>query len=720
MVEELEGTFISGGVLVNYPGLIKSIKKSNDPMQPVYEAFTNSIESIEPLGLERGKIILRLRLINEKRTDGNRVIFHSFQIEDIGIGLDQTNFERVTCIKDDSKSANNRGSGRIQFVHFFKFSEYDSNYQDNDGSLFNRKLVLSNSPRFGKENAFILDQGNISIEGNTEERRTILTFKEILADKDEVFYSNLTAIKIKEYLLKHYMMIFCNLKKLPEIIIEEYVDSELKNTLSILKDDIPSIDKTLEFSTFYSQKSTDGKSLVETDKKEVFKVISFIIDAGSLDRNQGRLTSKGQILREPTLDLSFLSPEDKISNQRYLFLLSSDFINLLEGDERGTIELLTSKEFLEDNNVYTRDQKIILLDNIEQNFNETIINAYPEIQVKNEKKLTEIETLKQMFLLDENILKEISISINDTPEKILSKVYKVQAQNTAKSDAIIKEELDNIKSLNPKDKNYLSQLAKCADIVTKQMPIQNRSALTQYVARRGLVLNLFQKALNRELEIQKEDNRNLDESILHNILFQQRTDAVEISDLWMLNEDFMLYTGCSESELKNIKYKDEYLLKRDEELTQEQIVWRDSLGKKRYQCRIDTILFPDENKCVILEYKSPNVLLTERITQVHNYASLIRNFAKDKFDITMFYGYLIGNGVNEMDLMFNGTGFKPSHDNNYYYSPNREIEGAWDKKNRSGALYMEIITYDKLLERAFRRNKLLFDKLNIDFTVKQK
>ena len=182
-----------------------------------------------------------------------------------------------------------------------------------------------------------------------------------------------------------------------------------------------------------------------------------------------------------------------------------------------------------------------------------------------------------MYLLYENILQEISISINDTPEKILSKVYKVQAQNTAKSDAIIKEELDNIKSLNPKDKNYLSQLAKCADIVTKQMPIQNRSALTQYVARRGLVLNLFQKALNRELEIQKEDNRNLDESILHNILFQQRTDAVEISDLWMLNEDFMLYTGCSESELKNIKYKDEYLLKRDEELKQEQIVWRDSV-----------------------------------------------------------------------------------------------------------------------------------------------
>ena len=67
-------------------------------------------------------------------------------------------------------------------------------------------------------------------------------------------------------------------------------------------------------------------------------------------------------------------------------------------------------------------------------------------------------------------------------------------------------------------------------------------------------------------------------------------------------------------------------------------------------------------------------MLTDRITQVHNYASLIRNFAKDEFDITLFYGYLIGDRINANELKFHGTGCKPSHDQEYYYCPNKPVD----------------------------------------------
>jgi hypothetical protein len=50
---------------INYAGTIPKIKKSETPLQPIFEAFTNSLESIKILEKEfehtkKGHIILKL------------------------------------------------------------------------------------------------------------------------------------------------------------------------------------------------------------------------------------------------------------------------------------------------------------------------------------------------------------------------------------------------------------------------------------------------------------------------------------------------------------------------------------------------------------------------------------------------------------------------------------------------------------------------------------
>jgi len=67
-----------------------------------------------------------------------------------------------------------------------------------------------------------------------------------------------------------------------------------------------------------------------------------------------------------------------------------------------------------------------------------------------------------------------------------------------------------------------------------------------------LVLNLFDKVLKRQLPMQQE-GRNEDEKLLHNLLFTQRTGAPNQSDLWILNEDFILFKGVSETKLKTLQ-----------------------------------------------------------------------------------------------------------------------------------------------------------------------
>ncbi|WP_155888296.1 hypothetical protein [Bacteroides propionicifaciens] len=717
--------YITGGDAISYHNAIKKIRKSPNHLQPIYESFMNSWESIKELSetedITSQSITIRMLFVDVisanlfKKDKDITFELQAFEVEDTGLGLTEESYKRLQKLYDESKSFNNRGSGRIQYLHFFTNTYITSNYKEED-KYHLREVVLSKKGLFPKKNALIGVINEKVITTENYSRKTQVKLDVPIYQKDLNFYSKLTADSLKENLLKQFMGLLCLSEKLPNIIIENYKGHKLVEKATITKSDFPEIDKKLEFSVFYSKSSETKSGLESSERKELFTLNTFKIPSKQLDKNIIEVTSKGQILSfdKNPFEFPILNAEEVINNNRYLFLLSSPYIDNVEGDERGKINLISKKEFLS-GDLFIPDE-VVLIDSIQENIDETTIDAYPDIKEKKEKKLADIEELKKTFLLDKDIIDSIKVSINDTAETILKKVYKKQADDVAKSDALIQKELNNIKMLNPTADTYYEDLEKSANTITTEIPLQNRTALTQYVARRGIVLNLFEKALNRELNTQTTA-RNNDEQILHNILFKQKSNNVESSDLWMLNEDFMLYTGCSEFKLKNLEYNGKNILKTDDQLTQEQIEWRDSLGKKRYDYRIDTILFPSEGKCVILEYKSPNVMLTDRITQVHNYASLIRNFAKDEFDITLFYGYLIGDRINANELKFHGTGFKPSHDQEYYYCPNKPVEGVWDRENKDAAMYMEILTYKSLLTRAFRRNKILFDKINVDFDL---
>ena len=129
---------------LRWSGILKSIKKSNNVLQPLFEAFTNSIEAIK-LRQKTGDIFdAYINIILDYNSDlmGESIDFVSLTIEDNGIGFDEENFKRLIVFKDDTKGYNNRGSGRIQMVHTFKQSEYESIYRDGD-AIKKRSFVLS-------------------------------------------------------------------------------------------------------------------------------------------------------------------------------------------------------------------------------------------------------------------------------------------------------------------------------------------------------------------------------------------------------------------------------------------------------------------------------------------------------------------------------------------------------------------------------------------------
>ncbi|MFB2121630.1 ATP-binding protein, partial [Parapedobacter sp. 2B3] len=122
------------GFLVNegvyYPAILGETSKSSTVLQPLFEAFTNALEAIAQKkdDTTKNQIIVKIYydadLFDEQKAV-NRIV-----IEDSGIGFNDDEFRRFLTFKDNRKGYHNRGSGRLQLVHFFSTVEYFSVFKD--------------------------------------------------------------------------------------------------------------------------------------------------------------------------------------------------------------------------------------------------------------------------------------------------------------------------------------------------------------------------------------------------------------------------------------------------------------------------------------------------------------------------------------------------------------------------------------------------------------
>jgi hypothetical protein len=695
---------------INYAGTLPKIKKSSEQLQPIFEAFTNALEAIKIKNNEISESFIRInfnytsRLFSRELVDAD---LSNISIEDSGIGFNDTEFERLANLNDTRKGFFNQGSGRVQFLHYFDRTEYDSIYEDiNSSTGFRcRVFTLSKSHAFLKHNSIIKLE---KLEDVVAERSgTRVLFKIPLFKKDLDFYRNLNPQEVKDRLIQHYLDYFCsNRTEIPKISIALILNGTTLQEVSLTGKDIPIPHKEKDFSIKHSKLSLDGKTVEKTNKVENFTLKAFQIPAEQLKRNGLKLTSKGEIAKEIKLD-SFL-PEDTINNNRYLFLLVSNYLNNIDSDTRGQLNIRTLEEFKKgvDDNLGILEETEIILDDIQEMANEIILNLYEEIKEKIKEKEKEVEDLKSMFLLNDESIKEAKIKLNDSEEKILEKVYQADAKVIAKKDAEIKKRIDALNHLNPASRDFEQKFNQEIEELTKAIPLQNRAVLTHYLARRKLVLELFDKILNRELQIQQGE-RKLDEKLLHNLLFQQGSEEPEKSDLWIINDDFIYFKGVSEQRLFDVEIDGKKLFKKEFEEEEERYL--KSLNENRKIKRPDVLLFPEEGKCIIIEFKDPEVNVSVHLNQIDFYAYLIRNYTKDEFQITTFFGYFIGEGIEARDVRGRVSRYEQSYHFDYLFRPSEKVVG--EPGRIDGTIYTEVLKYSTLVARAKNRNKIFLSKL---------
>jgi hypothetical protein len=689
---------------IHYEGVLKSeIKKSNDYLRPIIEAFVNSYESL-PNPVHENQIIIRLYK-RTNPTDPDDSIFNKIEISDSGVGFNEENWERFLNYKDDRKGKLNKGSGRLQYVKFFRWANFESCYEEN-GKLIRRTFKMSKEGDFKKKNALVYHIKTEAIEEGIGKGSKV-EFTQLLDQKDEYEYHKLNIAFIKNKLINHFLLTFClNRDSLPMLKLEEYLDETLIDSDLISDTDIPEEKLKTDIDVSYSKFSAENQDVLYTDESTKMSLTCFVIDEEILAQNELKLTCKGEIA-ENKIDLKILSETDTINDKRYLFLISGDYLDEHSDDTRGELEIYDKKQFINlaqgqggQMSLFAY-QEVVLLEDIQSQSCSIILEKFSELRDKVIERDQDLNALKDMFLLDGESIAEADISPKDNDREILKKVYRVNAVKAARQDASIKKQLDYIKNLSPKSEDYLRLLKKASKNISKHIPAVNKESLSRYISRRIAVLELFEYTLSK-----LKSDKKCDESLLHSLIFKQNTQDPSGSDLWLFSEEYVYFQGSSDCKFKDIAINGKKLFSDDldEELEKKRFYF----DKDLYDKKPDILLFPKERKCIIIELKDPKVDAAKHIDQITDYASLIHNFSSDEFGFTTYYGYLIGEKFDDFAIQRRFPEFTSAESFDYLFRPYQKVTGL---NKEHGSLYTEVISYTSILERAKLRSKVFIDKL---------
>ena len=690
---------------IAYKSLMKRhIKKHTSYLQPIFEAISNALEATSG-----SKDTITIRLKFSKMLMKDILEFNSIEISDTGIGFNEENLKRLRSIYDESKSFNNLGTGRIQYLHFFDKTDIYSTYQEN-GVLKKRRIVLS-ANFWDKENAVIWEGDPIVT--SDEQTGTNISFYFPLYEEDKIRYTELSTSELYDKIFLRYLSRFClNKKNLQKIKIQRYINDihDEVNDKEITGDKIPSSDYEDSFTLKYQSYDKDKKTFVDHKRTETFNIRSYLLDPKIQKKNDVKLTSKNETVDICGMDFSFMDNSSKIDKRYMLCLISSDFITNQDSDLRGKLRILSKNEFLKKNDIFEMEKEHIFIDNIQNEVVNKIVAKYPQIKKVKEDLDKNINELIELFALDRSIVEKIGYTLGEDTATFLRRYKDYNAELSSKKEAKIKSVIDSLKHLNPSDGNFREHFKTKVNEVSKLIPHKNRADIVNYISARKSAISILNFILKKQMEIQNLQvvgKRKNNERLIHDLLFKQHTDNTLDSNLWILNEDFIHYKGISECELRNAKINGELFLREDlteEEVNKLKAYNRDQLGK-----RTDVLLFPEEHKCIIVELKSTDADVGKYLNQVIDYAGLIRQYAKDKFEITNFYAYLIGESF-DFDAIINANpNFIEPPYSDYVYIPDQKINGG--KKREKGTMYFEVLKYSTLLQKAALRNSVFFNKL---------
>jgi len=661
------------------------------PLMPLFEVISNSIHSIDEAEkaklLKKGNGEIIIKCIRNGSEDVlnqlpeiDRYPIHSFEIIDNGIGLNTDNLKSFVEADTDHKiEIGGKGVGRFVCLKAFTEINVYSQYKDPKNKL----KAISFDFRNTKEGFHNIEEP-IPIGD-------IIGTKVLLKTYKDEYQKNLDfeLHAVAKEIVAHFQLYFIR-EQVPKIIIrnqnnDEFNLSNLYNT---------------EFKSDVQKKTFD----LDGENFTLFLTKSLEFQSHKIHfcGHNRSVINEGLYTRIVDLGRSFIKDESdhKFYYQAYVV---GDLLDEYVDTERIGFNFPGVDDENEEESLYInlsrlRRASVNCIEDILSDFLESIRTQ----KVENYRPTITDELPQYRSTLNYRKLEVMKLPPDLTKEKLDIELYKIEAKwrLEVKQEKIkLLDEKKDITNHQEYAKKYEEFLAEFNEI--------GKSDLARYVVHRRTVIELLENLIgvNSERKFENED-------LLHNIFFPIRTTSDVITpdkqNLWLIDERLTYHSFlASDKTFNSIS-----------EVSQNSTDRTDLLIYNEAFAFSDSKVAP-HNSFTIVEFKKPmrdNYQDYNEdknpIEQTEKYIdSLLEKKVKGRngrtievTDKTPFYIYIVCDITSSLEKILKNREFEKTPDGKGYFKV----------KSKYYSAYFEVLPFEKVLDDARKRNRILFEKLNIE------
>jgi hypothetical protein len=676
---------------INLRGQVRNTKLSaSHGLLPLFEAVINSIQAIEEVQSAGGgtiRITIERRPTQMVMSDGESGAMvlepiENFRIEDNGSGFNEQNFASFETAHSRSKVAKGgKGIGRLVWLKAFEKAEVNSYFGEN-GKFWRRSFDFT-----------LTDEGLLNLKLEEVEPRPSLTTVRLVGFKPEYRdkvprQDNPIARRIIEHCLEYFVM-----GNAPKILLIDDQTKEQTDLTDIFNKEVLDHSESQHFKikdeTFHIT-HVQVATTQDTVHRLNFCAHKRTVKPENLVSKIPNLTPS---LRDASKDRSFVycgyvsSPylDETVSAERTGFDIPD------EGELRGDADLSWSEivedglsqatKFLEQ---YTQPVKVAKEEQIEQ----YVHHSAPQFRHLLKHRRQALDTIPP----------------NLPDDKLDIELYRIDQEYQHEMQLRYKELLS---ASDPKAMEQ-QEYEKTLEAFIEEWNELGMSKLARHVVHRKATLSF----LESRRDLQQGTGKYLLEDAVHKVIFPLRSTSDDVPpdrmNLWILDEKLAYH----------------YYLASDKRFTQmREVVESDSIDRPDIIIFNNPAAFVDSSapfqSIVLIEFKRParDDYDDEEnpITQVYDYVRRLKSAnAKDRkgrpitiSPTTPIYAHIVCDLTHTLQEQAENARLTKTPDSHGYYGYN-DILGV----------YVEIVSFDKLIEDAKRRNAVLFEQLGLGADVK--
>ncbi|MGR3971870.1 hypothetical protein [Shewanella sp. 1180_01] len=664
---------------IDVKGKVQNLKLSpSDRLVPLFEAIVNSIQATRKGDKAELTITAFRQTTQEVLNEDDRKFqqIESFEIVDYGEGFNHDNYQSFKTAESTYKSSLGcKGVGRFTWLKAFETVEVESVYLDNQEK---KKLTFG----FSVDDVDFESEKLISAE-QSERVRTKVSLKEIQDPYRTRLPKNLD--NIASEIIEHSLIYF--------------LEGKIKS-FKLLGDCGESIDLLVVFETTYSHEIEQKEFSIGSNQ---FKAHFFKNYKITKQKNHkvflcaDSRSVRGYTLKEYEENVPPIFEDINGLKFNYSIYVTSSYLDQYVNQERTGFRIAEKVDLCDEDADSPAINTIIIELML---YGRTVFEPFLEPMYAKHKKMIE-RYVNHAGYEYRHIIKNRPLWLNTIPfdlsdEKLDIELHKLNRNYELELKQEAQRLKDELKHSKVKDyPAYKESLQK----YTEDLNEIGKSNLAKYIVHRKAVID----ALEFSLELQDGDKYALEDTV-HDIIMAIRStsDDVQEHNLWLIDERMAYHKHlASDKSFKSVTdidskerpdllvFNNPVVYGDDKRETSTAIIVEFKRPMRDNYNGSDNPI--DQVTGYVLKLRKPDQIMDERGREIH---------LNKRIPI---YCYVICDLTSSIRDILEMRNYKPLLDNQGYIFYNDNLNTV-----------IEVISFDKLLRDAKKRNSVLFKKLNLE------